>query len=274
MPYQPISRIYGVPAIAFSGTPCESSGDVLIPVSREAFDACFAPAEPLEASNIFLGVDGQREKPALELYMNVSGDLLAGDWDGDGVDTIAWRDGNTFTFTSSNSHRGGELHTMTFGRPGDEVVVGDWDGDGVDTIAVRRGVQVCLRNDLSGGTPELAFDFGKKNDRIFSGDWDGDGKDTLAVRRGASLHLSNSLRKDRVDKRLAVGNATSQILVGDLDGDGRDDFVARNGNRYVFQRQDSRGGERRTEVFGDSGDFALIGTWTSEGEDSVGIYRP
>ena len=63
--------------------------------------------------------------------------MIIGDWDGDGVDTLAVRRGNTYFFT--NGTNGGQADdVITYGRVDDVILVGDWDGDGVDTLAVRR----------------------------------------------------------------------------------------------------------------------------------------
>ena len=55
-------------------------------------------------------------------------EVFVGDWDGDGVDSLAVRRGNTYYL--SNDTAGGEAATVVaYGRPDDVVVVGDWDGD-------------------------------------------------------------------------------------------------------------------------------------------------
>ncbi|MBO4228683.1 hypothetical protein, partial [Bradyrhizobium neotropicale] len=72
------------------------------------------------------------------MYGRFSDEVLIGDWDGDGQDSITVRRGATFYV--NNHPRGGEAEKVfVYGRPGDVVLVGDWDGDGVDTLAVRRG---------------------------------------------------------------------------------------------------------------------------------------
>src|SRR5690606_23645392 len=61
-------------------------------------------------------------------YGRTGDEVLIGDWDGDGVDTIAVRRGNVIHV--SGGHRGGDAaRTFTYGRPGDTLLVGDWDGD-------------------------------------------------------------------------------------------------------------------------------------------------
>src|SRR5690606_30960379 len=59
-------------------------------------------------------------------------EVLIGDWDGNGTDTIAVRRGNVFHV--SNAQQGGDADVvLTYGRPGDVILVGDWNGDGTDT---------------------------------------------------------------------------------------------------------------------------------------------
>lgn len=62
---------------------------------------------------------------------------ILGDFDGDGVDTLAVRRGNTVYV--KNSLTAGEAdQVLTYGRASDQLFVGDWDGNGTDTPAVRR----------------------------------------------------------------------------------------------------------------------------------------
>ena len=85
--------------------------------------------------------------------------MLVGDWDGDGVDTLAVRRGNTFFVRDSNTV-GPADRTFTYGDAGDAVLVGDWDGDGRDTLAVRRGNQYLVRNALTTGVADATFTYG------------------------------------------------------------------------------------------------------------------
>lgn len=59
--------------------------------------------------------------------------VLVGDWDGDGKDTIALRKGSQFAFSKKNPASGTPNFTLTWGLPTDTVLVGDWNGDGKDT---------------------------------------------------------------------------------------------------------------------------------------------
>ncbi|HLT84626.1 MAG TPA: peptidoglycan recognition protein, partial [Phototrophicaceae bacterium] len=118
--------------------------------------------------------------------------VLVGDWDGDGVDTLALRRGNRYDFY--NSHEAGEPDSVVhYGRAGDRVLVGDWDGDGRDTLAVRRGREYHVKNSLSGGNADQVIVYGREGDRVHVGDWNGDGKDTFAVRRYSVYHVKHSM---------------------------------------------------------------------------------
>ncbi|MFL6291611.1 MAG: cell surface protein, partial [Thermoanaerobaculia bacterium] len=59
----------------------------------------------------------------------LAGDLpLAGDWNGDGIDTIGiLRNGFQFLLRNSNSTGAPDL-SFAFGTAGDQPIAGDWDG--------------------------------------------------------------------------------------------------------------------------------------------------
>ena len=70
-------------------------------------------------------------------YGHATDEVLVGDWNGDGRDTLAVRRGRTYHI--NNNLRGGPADTtFTYGHTTDQVLVGDWNGDGRDTLAVRR----------------------------------------------------------------------------------------------------------------------------------------
>ncbi|MBM9433679.1 hypothetical protein, partial [Flaviflexus equikiangi] len=67
----------------------------------------------------------------------VSDEAFAGDFDGDGVDTVSLRRGNVFHI--NNALAGGAADwTIGYGRASDTILIGDWDGDGVDTQTLNR----------------------------------------------------------------------------------------------------------------------------------------
>jgi len=63
--------------------------------------------------------------------------VYAGDWDGNGTDTLAVRRGNTYYLRYSLAS-GPADKAFSYGRATDTTFVGDWNGDGVDTLGVRR----------------------------------------------------------------------------------------------------------------------------------------
>jgi hypothetical protein len=106
------------------------------------------------------------------------GDIpVAGDWDGDGTQTVgvvrpsAARDSNHLLLRNSDN----SVLDFWYGRHGDRLVVGDWDANGTwPPAAVRAGVW-SIRNTNSSGPAEETVTFGGAGDNYLAGDWDGDG---------------------------------------------------------------------------------------------------
>jgi Tol biopolymer transport system component len=106
---------------------------------------------------------------------------LAGDWNGDGIDTVGIFNAGSWTLRNSNSAGAADI-TVQFGTaPGARPVVGDWNGDGIDTIGVLLPSNVLgattfglnnVNSNLSGLFDILAA-FGGDGDLPVSGDWDG-----------------------------------------------------------------------------------------------------
>ncbi|MGC5628803.1 exo-alpha-sialidase [Georgenia sp. Z1344] len=198
--------------------------------------------------------------------------VLVGDWDGNGSDTLAVRRGNAY-FLSNSLYGGNADIELTFGRSGDTVLVGDWDGDGVDSFAVRRGNSYFLTNSLAGGDAETELDYGRANDQVLVGDYDGDGTDTFAVRRGARYFVSNSLASGWADAEFTYGRGNDQVLVGDWDGDGSDTFASRRGNLYLMSNTLTGGWADQEVRYGRSGDEVFVGDWNGDGSDTLGVRR-
>lgn len=125
------------------------------------------------------------------------GDIpIAGDFDGDGKDTISIYRPSTgeVHITNTLPPNGGALEaevSYVFGDPGDKPFAGDFDGDGKDTIGLHRestGI-VYFRNSHTTGEADNEFYFGIPGDRLVAGDWSPggmqppDGIDTPAVFR-------------------------------------------------------------------------------------------
>lgn len=132
-------------------------------------------------------------------------EVLVGDWDGDGVDTLTVRRGNTY-FTKNALAAGDADQRFVYGRASDEVLVGDWDGDGVDGVAVRRGNTYFVKNSITGGYADDEFIFGNEFDEVLVGDWNDDGVDTPLVRWGNRFAVFNDFND---------GDAASEFTLGD-----------------------------------------------------------
>ncbi len=88
-----------------------------------------------------LGEDGGGLGAAeLDYYFGDPGDKpFAGDFDGDGIDTVGLHRESTGLVYFRNAHSAGVADaSFVFGDPGDRILAGDWNDDTIDTIAVYR----------------------------------------------------------------------------------------------------------------------------------------
>lgn len=76
----------------------------------------------------------------ISYYFGNPGDKpCAGDFDGDGVDTVGLHRESTGFVYLRNSHTPGVADVaFYYGNPGDRLLAGDWIGDGKDTVGVYR----------------------------------------------------------------------------------------------------------------------------------------
>lgn len=110
--------------------------------------------------------------------------ILVGDFDGDGRDGIALRNGNVFTIMDDVTNP--TTRTVKFGPNTnvDVIAVGDWNGDGIDTPLVREGSSTYLAYDSwnYADGPDYEMSVGGAHNAVLVGDWDGNGTDTLGLR--------------------------------------------------------------------------------------------
>ncbi len=184
--------------------------------------------------------------------------IVVGDWDGDGIDTLGVRRGNTFHLRNRNTS-GPATVVVGYGRATDTPVVGDWDGDGIDTLGVRRGNVFYLRNRNTSGPATVVVAYGRASDTPVVGDWDGDGIDTLGVRRGNTFYLRNANRSGVADVVVPYGRTSDAPVVGDWDGDGTDTLGVRRGDSYYLRNANNRGRADRVVTTGRVDDDALVG---------------
>ncbi len=198
-----------------------------------------------------------------KLLFGIPGDLpIAGDWDGDGVDTIGVYQNGIFYLWNSNS-TGFEDLAFGFGLSGDLPVAGDWDGDGVDTVGIYRNGQFLLRNANSTGAPDIVFNLGQPGDQPITGDWDGDGVDGAGVFRPSSglIYLKNDTTSGFGDINIVFGIPGDTPTAGDWDGDGIDTIGVYRSGLFLLRNTNTTGFADVQLPFGQTGDLPMFGRW-------------
>ena len=90
---------------------------------------------------------------------------FAGDFDGNGVDTVGLhRESTGFVYLRNSNAQGMADLSFFFGNPGDRLAAGDWDGNGTDTVAVFRPSGSAWYFKLNNGN-------GAADHAISYGDW-------------------------------------------------------------------------------------------------------
>ncbi len=198
-----------------------------------------------------------------EFFYGIANDIpVAGDWNGDGVDSVGiYRDGKFF-LRNSNSTGIADLE-FPFGAPGDFPIVGDWDGDGIDTVGVVRGNTVFLRNSNTAGNADIQFNYGTATDTFIAGDWNGDGIDTVGAYRPTNgfVYLRNSNTTGIADIEFFYGLANDRPVAGDWDGDGIDTIGIVRGNGWFLRNSNTSGFADILFFYGVETDKPITGDW-------------
>jgi peptidoglycan hydrolase-like amidase len=198
---------------------------------------------------------------------------IAGDWNGDGIDTPGWFKDGKWGLHSRLSGSGGTTQ-LSYGKPGDLPVVGDWDGDGVDTVGVvRDGNLWILRNEYVKDAKDIVLRYGERGDVPVTGDWDGNGTDTLGVVRGNLWILRNRYVKGAKDTVLAYGDASDTKVTGDWDGNGTDTLGVVRDNLWILRNRYAKSAKDIVLEYGNGSDLKLTGDWDGNGTDTLGVVR-
>ncbi len=198
----------------------------------------------------------------LAFTYGVAGDRpVAGDWNGDRVDSVGIYRNGAFYLRNSNTLGPADL-VIPYGMAGDIPVVGDWDGNGTDTIGIFRGGVFFLRNSNTPGPADMVFAFGTAGDTPITGDWNGTGSTKVGVYRSPSVFfLRNSLTTGPADAAFLYGQAGDLPVTGDWDNNGTATVgVYRNGAFYL-RNSNTTGLPDRSFSLGVSGDLPLAGNW-------------
>ncbi|MCC8029120.1 MAG: Ig-like domain-containing protein [Lachnospiraceae bacterium] len=204
-------------------------------------------------------------------FTNTAGEetdqVLVGDWDGDGIDSICLHRGNICYFINDITTMEVSL-TVSYGRVEDEVLVGDWNGDGKDSLAMRRkGNIYYFCNDIENPNDDTRRStYGREDDEVLVGDWENSGYDSLAARRNGNVYyisLTPVTEPDGNVWRTTFGRASDEVLVGDWYGDGTDTLaMRRNGIVYYISNSIS---DPDTDIdrftYGRESDEVYAGKW-------------
>jgi hypothetical protein len=199
-----------------------------------------------------------------------AGDVgVAGDFNGDGIDTVSTFNNGVWKITNNNvivsGYPAGPI-TANFGLAGDLPVVGDWDGDGIETIGTYRpsAGQFFLSNSITTPAINVQATFGIAEDLPVAGDWDGDGVDTVGVFRpstGQFFLTNQNIAAPPIDFTTFFGTAGDLPVAGDWDGDGKDSIgVWRQSSQEFFLSNDNIAIADQF-VFGSAGDTPAVGDW-------------
>jgi hypothetical protein len=122
---------------------------------------------------------------------------IAGDWNGDGIDTIGIYRSNAGLYLLSDSNQFPAVnYNFTFGNPGDAPLAGRWSltmvRDGTGVYRNSNGI-LYLREALSTGFSDYDMVLGNPGDRGIAGDWNGNTVDTVGIYRPSEIkfYLSN-----------------------------------------------------------------------------------
>ena len=163
--------------------------------------------------------------PTLTFFFGMAGDqVVVGDWDGDGVDTLGIRRNGRMYLINRNATGVADVD-FWFGHPNDIGFGGDADGDGGDSVFVYRPQNglVYYTNAMpveSGTVADTAgeFFFGIPTDRFVIGDWNGDGGDTVGAYRPNErrVYLRNTLNTGPATEGYVWGQPTWVPVAGHL----------------------------------------------------------
>jgi matrixin len=239
--------------------------------------------EPVGAPQFFLRNVNSEGMPSSILAYGEWGDIgIAGDWDGDGDDTIGIYRPSNATFHLRNSNWAGPADEIISRAAmiGDIPVVGDWDGDGDDTVGVYRPStrEFFLRNVNTAASADYVMSYGNPGDIPIVGDWDGDGDDTIGVYRPqeSRFYLRNTNSAGFADINVNYGVPGDKPVIGDWNGDGIDSIgIFRPGPTNWFLRNSNTPGGSADVIFGFGSVGSpnpIVGNWDGVGGSNIGLY--
>ncbi len=215
-------------------------------------------AEGLDNPSLFFGENDR-----------LSAKILAGDFNGDGVDELAFfMDG--FWFIDLNGNRQWDDYDLwvKLGEKGDQPIVGDWDGDGKCDVGVFGR---AWENDRE----LLAHEYGLPDaENKMTGTY----KHIPTAIAGylyKKMYRTGQIQRDVIDHVFEFGREGDIAVTGDWNGDGVYSVGVYNNGKWTL---DYDGDGRFTSadkqfVFGEKGDIPVVGKWDRSAVSKIGVYR-
>jgi len=244
------------------------AGSSAIPVG-----AAVAPAGALYSVGLFDPAGGRwylRDAAGgtTALAFGGEGDVpLAGDWDGDGVDTPGVYRPEQGRLLVRN---GPEPISYVYPMPtGGLPVVGDTNGDGRDTVSLGRFGRLYVMDGLGagpealGGRDPLPTDLPRGTEQLVAGDFDGDGVDEIAAVHRGTVEVVGAGRS------AVLGDVGSDLaMAGDWNGDGLDTLATYDPWQSRFVLFEASGSAAAAVDYGAAGMLPVAGRFQGlAGED-------
>ena len=218
-----------------------------------------------------VGCRGELDQPsfvAKNVPPGAERNVVAGDWDGDGLDSVGFYDPNSREFLlwkSNSSDSTVEKFHPSPAEPNWVPLAGDWNGDGRDSVGLYdRDNGTFHLYELSGSHQEVKFGPAGTNWIPIAGDWDGNREDTVGLfdwEKG-HFHLQNSLKpKPDSTNSFPFGFPGEHGIpvMGDWDGDRSETIgLYYPGHGAVYARN-----------FNTAGAFDLIIKWGPHGKELI-----
>ncbi|MCC6744959.1 MAG: alpha/beta fold hydrolase [Acidobacteria bacterium] len=241
--YEASTNAAGAQVTTFSFTPSSPSGSYLDSVAGDwngdgvdSGGVVFASsgAGGVTLANVYLRNSNSSGGGDLQFTVTLPANAgapyvpLSGDWDGDGVSTLAFYRPATGGFYIRNTNSSGSPDfSFVFGSANSTPLRGDWDGNGTDTVGVYAASTFTFlgRNTNSAGTADLTLAFGvaAATSAPVTGDWDGDGVDSLGfigsiagLSGNVHLHGANVVAPPVLNFYIYLGSG--RVVSGNWDG--------------------------------------------------------
>ena len=201
----------------------------------------------------------------------INGDTpLAGDWNGNGIDTIGvYRPSDQgFYLSNDNVTTAG---SFGFGSPGDLPVTGDWNCDGMVTIGVYRPSTQTFHLSNDNVTAPGTIAFGNPGDLPVIGDWNGDCFDEIGLFRPSTQTFYTT---GPTAGTFVYGSPGDTPIAGNWDGIGGDTIGIYRPSTREFHLSNNNATTAGIFPFGNPNDLPLVGDWNGDGVDNIGVYRP